>query len=111
MRDSIDEYWFLCSLPASQKTSKSGIKYFIEEPTGSDFQLISSSISAAPENTASIEFSRPLSTTSDLTVDLIEDSIYIISISWAVFDGKDVMATSDVGRVRTETLVKKQFND
>lgn len=105
VRNTVDDYWFLCSLPATDgAVSNTGKPYFLPDSSSSDVTTTKSEITKS-SNKAVIEFERPLETKSDLTVDLVEDAIYISYISWGVFDSKS--ATVDAkGQVNGKILVR-----
>ena len=75
----------------------------------SDVINIKTAIEKDPSNKATIEFERSLATKSDGTVDLIEDAIYIIYLSWGIFENSAATADGE-NIVRGDTIVSQLDN-
>merc|ERR1719240_2287134 len=91
VRLSVNDYWFLSSLAASEDAVTDNKRPYFLDTSKSDIKMTKSEIKKDPVNTALIEFERDLVTESDLTINLQEGAIYILYLSWSVFPNKGSM--------------------
>lgn len=82
VKSNIDEFWLLCSMPASGDTFN---KYMAPDK---DYVNVETAIKADPDNTATIKFTRTTLPKGDLSMELHDDASYVLYMSWGVFDDK-----------------------
>ena len=98
IRDNVDSYWLLCSMPATGARRDK----FLEASTEFGLTSLASEIKKDPANTASIKFTRPLHTDSELTMELHDDASYMLYLSWGITQDSAAIGTKD--DVRGDTI-------